>query len=142
MQCVRQIQACLTIGYSTFNANTILNAHVTQRQQVVQNRQYLVAGELIVASHDPFELQNHRLADHQFLTGFDQIARGLTLTCCFSILLVLDVIAGKHICIQPDHRLTNDAGSKSTLMDARRLFSMPKPPPGTSFADPLTRIST
>src|SRR5690349_8439806 len=113
-----------------------------QSKQMSQNRNRFVLPKTVVATHEPFEFQDYRLAHHQRLTGLDQTPCRHPLAFRFGIRLVFDVVAGKNVGVEANHRLSSVAGSRSTGTAPRRLFSMPNPLSGTPVGELLTRIST
>ena len=76
----------------------------------------------------PLQLQSHGLGQKQILTGFDQVARGLTLALSRGVgLRFLHEITSQQIGVEPDHGRSRLAGSKSTGTGGRWLLSRPNP---------------
>src|SRR6185369_3076409 len=113
-----------------------------QAQQVVKNLRDFPRSEAIVAAHDPLQLQHHRLAYPQWLSGLDQAAGRFMLLRRLGVRLVRNVIAGEHIGVEPDHGFSRLAGSKSEGTARLRLVSMPNPLAGISAGELRTRSST
>ena len=120
----------------------VLDRDMRQAQQVVKDPSDLLRSEPIVAAHDPFQLQHHRLAYHQWLSGLDQAASRFTLPPSLGVRPVRNVVAGKHIGVEADHGFSRLAGSKSGGTAPFRLVSMPNPVAGISAGELRTRSST
>ena len=141
MKGVGKVETRFAVGQRLIHHVTILDGDVTQPQQVSQHAGHLLPREAVVAPHDPLEFEDDRLADHQRLAGLDQATGGGALPLRFGVRGVLDLTARQDVDVEPDHRVTNDAGSRSAGTVVRRPFSMPNPLADSAAGEVLTRMT-
>ena len=139
---IGHIQSGLAAGKRLHERLAVFNRDMGQAQQVVKDLGDFLRSESIVATHDPFQLEQHGLACHQWLSGLDQAAGRFMLPRSLGVRLVRDVIAGEHVGVESDHGFSTLAGSKSEGTARLRLVSMPNPLAGTSAGELRTRSST
>jgi hypothetical protein len=135
------VDAGIAVRQRLANHVPILDGDVAQPQQVSKHARHLLSREAVVATHDPLEFEDDRLADHQRLARLDQATGGGALPLRFGVCGVLDVMARQDVGVEPDHRLTKDAGSRSASTVVRRLFSMPNPLADSTTGELLTRMT-
>jgi len=142
VQRICEIDSGITVGERLLDALAILDRDVLQPEEMPQHCGHLRPREAVVTPHDPLEFEDDGLADHQWLSRFDQPARSHTLARRLGITHIVDVVTRQDIRVEPDHRFVSDAGSRSAGTARRLLLSIPKPLSESAGGELRTRITT